>query len=116
MNLGQNKLDELFLFVEKRLSFFGERFELIREFSHIGCRRFEEESLDFVYIDGNHFEDYIKKDLDSWWKKVKKGGMLSGHDYNHPSFIHVTKSVDAFFIEKGYSVNYLGNHVWCVFK
>ena len=41
---------------------------------------FEDASLDFVYIDGNHQEDAVKKDINSWRLKVKKNGIISGHD------------------------------------
>ena len=42
---------------------------------------FEDESLDFVYIDANHSYDYIKADMEMWYPKLKKGGIFSGHDY-----------------------------------
>lgn len=42
---------------------------------------FKDESLDFVYIDANHKYEYVKKDIESWLPKVRKGGILSGHDY-----------------------------------
>jgi predicted O-methyltransferase YrrM len=41
---------------------------------------FENESLDFVYIDGNHQEDAVIKDINSWRSKVKKNGVIAGHD------------------------------------
>ena len=40
-------------------------------------------SLDFVYIDGNHKYDYVLLDIIMWTRKVKPGGMISGHDYFH---------------------------------
>lgn len=42
---------------------------------------FADESLDFVYIDGNHAYDYVKQDMELWWPKLKKGGLFAGHDY-----------------------------------
>ena len=42
---------------------------------------FEDESLDFVYIDGHHGFRYVAEDLVEWSQKVKKGGIISGHDY-----------------------------------
>lgn len=42
--------------------------------------RFEDNSLDFVYIDANHHKDYVLQDLRLWWPKVKPGGILAGHD------------------------------------
>ena len=40
--------------------------------------------LDFVYIDGNHDYQFVKKDLFLYWRKVRKGGVMGGHDINHP--------------------------------
>lgn len=42
---------------------------------------FNDESFDFVYIDANHSYEYVKKDIELWYPKVRKGGILSGHDY-----------------------------------
>ncbi len=42
---------------------------------------FEDNSLDFVYIDANHEYDYVKQDITEWTKKVKPGGIVAGHDY-----------------------------------
>lgn len=36
--------------------------------------------VDFVYIDGNHEYEYVKKDMENYSKKLKKGGILAGHD------------------------------------
>ena len=41
---------------------------------------FKDESLDFVYIDACHDYEKVKEDLNIWFKKVKKGGMLCGDD------------------------------------
>jgi predicted O-methyltransferase YrrM len=43
---------------------------------------FDDESLDFVYIDANHRPDFVREDIREWTKKVKKGGIVSGHDYH----------------------------------
>lgn len=42
---------------------------------------FEDESLDFVYIDGNRTLPYITADIFGWETKLRKGGIMSGHDY-----------------------------------
>ena len=48
------------------------------------ARSFADGSLDFVFIDAAH--DYVNvcADIKAWRPKVKKGGMLAGHDYHHP--------------------------------
>ena len=38
-------------------------------------------SLDFVYIDANHRFDFVMQDIIEWSKRVKPGGIVSGHDY-----------------------------------
>jgi predicted O-methyltransferase YrrM len=42
---------------------------------------FEDESIDFVYIDGDHAYEPVMADLKAWIPKVRKGGIVSGHDY-----------------------------------
>lgn len=42
---------------------------------------FQGESLDFVYIDGNHSFMFVAEDIFEWSKKVKKGGVIAGHDF-----------------------------------
>jgi len=49
-----------------------------------------DESLDMVYIDGNHLYPYVIIDLWGYWPKLREGGIMSGHDLN---FSSVTKAV-----------------------
>jgi len=44
---------------------------------------FKNESLDFVYLDGDHRFRYIAEDLAEWVRKVRKGGIVAGHDYHN---------------------------------
>ena len=53
----------------------------IKEFSMDALKRFDDKSLDFVYIDANHANPYVTWDIEGWSKKVKRGGIVSGHDY-----------------------------------
>lgn len=39
------------------------------------------DNLDFVYIDANHAYKYALQDIKNYWPKIRKGGVLSGHDY-----------------------------------
>ena len=38
------------------------------------------DNVDFVYIDGNHEYEYVKRDMVNYFKKIKDGGILAGHD------------------------------------
>ncbi len=42
---------------------------------------FEDNSLDFVYIDAAHDFCNVAADISEWIKKVKPGGVLYGHDF-----------------------------------
>lgn len=54
---------------------------LIRKTSEEAIDDFPDRSLDFVYIDGNHNFGYVAMDLMLWCRKVRKGGIIAGHDY-----------------------------------
>lgn len=77
---GQSRLDFQYEHTKRVLSPYPQC-EIIRKTSMEAADDFEDESLDFVYIDGNHEFRYIAEDLFEWTKKVKKGGIVAGHDY-----------------------------------
>lgn len=54
---------------------------LMRMTSMEALDHFPDRSLDFVYIDGNHAFGYVAMDLMKWNRKVRKGGIIAGHDY-----------------------------------
>lgn len=54
---------------------------MIRAKSEIASTMFNDNSLDFVYIDANHAYDFVVQDIELWYPKVKSGGYLCGHDY-----------------------------------
>jgi hypothetical protein len=65
----------------KNIAGFEDRAFMIRALSNQAANLFDDESLDFVYIDGNHAYEFVKEDLEIWWPKIKSGGVLMGHDY-----------------------------------
>jgi len=54
---------------------------------------YENNSLDFVFIDAQHDYESVKADILAWQNKVKKGGILAGHDYNIDGDFGVGKAV-----------------------
>jgi len=54
---------------------------IINKLSMDTVNDFNDNSLDFVYIDANHEWPYVTQDLFYWSKKVRPGGIVSGHDY-----------------------------------
>jgi len=56
----------------------------------------EDNSLDFVYIDAMHSFDDVMMDIICWSRKVRHGGIVSGHDYAHAYQQGVVNAVDAY--------------------
>jgi predicted O-methyltransferase YrrM len=54
---------------------------LITEKSAQASQRFKNESVDLVFIDGDHSYEAVRNDLLSWFPKIKKSGVIMGHDY-----------------------------------
>ena len=82
----------------KRLWDYRERSTILVLDSLTACDLFEDGSLDFVYIDAMHGYDYVIKDILSWYPKIKKGGVIAGHDY-FDYHSGVVKAVDEIFEE-----------------
>ena len=55
---------------------------------------YEDASIDFVWIDGNHDYEAVIDDINSWLPKLKTGGWMGGHDYNHPGHPGVKQACD----------------------
>lgn len=55
--------------------------QFVKGFSMDVVGQFKDESLDAVYIDANHEYKWVLEDITEWSKKVKSGGIVSGHDY-----------------------------------
>jgi len=59
-------------------------YRAVRMESAAAAATYEDNSLDFVFIDADHTYESITQDIKSWLPKVKFGGIISGHDYWYP--------------------------------
>lgn len=71
-------LDAFDIAKEKLTGFSQVKF--ILKTSDEACKHIHE-LLDFVYIDGNHSYEYVKRDICNYYPLVKTGGIIGGHDY-----------------------------------
>ena len=44
------------------------------------AKQFEDESLEFVFIDASHDYESVKEDIQAWLPKVRVGGIVGGDD------------------------------------
>jgi SAM-dependent methyltransferase len=89
----QEEVESFYVEAQKRLKRFDH--EILRMTSMEAVKQFEPNSLDFVFIDGNHFFEFVVNDIIHWSRIVKPGGIVYGHDYSLPDF-HVKQAVNAF--------------------
>lgn len=75
----QKILDEIYQEAVTRLKLY--KCHIIHDFSENAFKQFDNESLDFVYVDGNHDATHVKQDIEFWSSKVKKGGIIAGSSF-----------------------------------
>lgn len=70
-------------------------------------KKFNNESVDVIYIDGAHDYDSVKTDIDSWYPKMKKTGIMAFDDYLS-LHIGLKKAVDEFIRKNNLTLNLIG--------
>ncbi len=55
--------------------------EFLRKTSMEAVQMFQDNTLDFVYIDADHSFKAVTEDIHEWLEKVRPGGILAGHDF-----------------------------------
>lgn len=66
-----------------RVAFAGPRAVILRHTSVEAAGRIDPASLDFVFVDGDHSSEGVLRDAQTWWPKVRPGGLLFFHDYGN---------------------------------
>lgn len=97
------------------LNDFNKKVCIIEKFSHEAYYEIEDDELDFIFIDGNHSYKAVLEDLNNFYKKIKSGGIISGHDFQ---LFEVKKAVVE-FREKNKIKNELlftDHNVWMWYK
>ena len=97
------------------------RATVVRKPSADASREFADDSLDFVFIDADHSYRAVKSDIESWWPKMKPGGLLAGHDYIECPSYGVIRAVGEFVAANGLPLTIVpvsdsDNPVWAVLK
>ncbi|MGF1482303.1 MAG: class I SAM-dependent methyltransferase [Cyanophyceae cyanobacterium] len=97
----QEDMDEIYQAVRDQFKD-NTRVVIHRGFSEAVLAEFEDNYLDWVYIDGNHYYEYVCKDLELSFFKVKSGGIIAGDDYTWgaKNGFPVAKAVQDFVKEK----------------
>jgi hypothetical protein len=99
--------EALIVQIKNKLLPFTDRYTFFRKPSlEVTENEIPNESLDLVFIDGDHSYDAVCKDLRFWWNKINVGGYILGDDYTQ---VHrgTIKAVDEFTKEYNLEMNIL---------
>ena len=105
MNYGG--FEKLVKNIKLHLNVHKNRYEWFRSPSlSITNEQIPDNSLDAVFIDGDHSYEAVIQDLPFWWKKLKIGGWLLGDDYDSccPG---TTRAVDEFVKNNNLKIEFL---------
>jgi predicted O-methyltransferase YrrM len=96
----------------------ADKITLITQTASDAALNIADESLDFVFIDGDHSYEAVKQDIKSYYSKVRSGGLFAGHDYKWEKD-NVGRAVDEFLHEYGIDKSKLvlcENDAWYIIK
>lgn len=115
----QNALNERMAVTKKILKKFGGKVVFIRKFSDEAVDDIPDNSLDFLYIDGNHQYEFVKKDIENYYPKIKKGGVIGGDDYTHSPETEregfgVYKAVNEYFKKLKKDISFYQRDWWVI--
>lgn len=82
--------------------------DLLRCDSSEAAKQFDYNSVDVIFIDAGHSYQNVKADIEAWLPKMKKGGIMAGHDYNK-SWPGVIQAVNELLGEENITVE---NSCW----
>lgn len=67
--------------------------KLLERTTHDAAGEFDK-PIDFLLVDADHQEHSIQEDCRDWLPKVRSGGWVAFHDYQHPHFPKIKPNVD----------------------
>jgi predicted O-methyltransferase YrrM len=80
-NVGNEDQQQIFLEAQERLRPWVNKTIFLPMPSAAAAPKIRDEELDFIYIDARHDFCGVKEDMELYWPKLKKGGIMAGHDY-----------------------------------
>lgn len=100
----QPEMDAIYASVVEMVRPYGDRVRILRKTSLKAAEEIPDGSCDAVFLDAVHSIESVASDICAWLPKVRPGGWIGGHDYNHPRFPGVTAAVTSAFpsVEQGH--------------
>lgn len=93
--IQESQFESLFEVFKSNIDPVKDQINIVKSLSWEGAKNYDDNSLDFVFIDAGHDYDSVMKDLNAWYKKIKGGGIIAGHDYHYD--VGVYHAVNEYF-------------------
>lgn len=78
--------DDNYKSVLEKIKGYEEKVIMLKGFSYKMADTIPDESLGLVYIDGDHTYEGARADINSYWPKLVKGGIMAFHDAANPTY------------------------------
>jgi len=102
-NLSDRDHQLVFEELRNRLAPYENRYIMVRDFSHSFAEVYRSGGTapglpTFIYVDANHAEKAVERDLNIWWPLLAPGGVLAGSTYTSDAAgrVGVQAAVDRF--------------------
>jgi hypothetical protein len=97
-DLAAGRLYDVFL---SNIAPIRDRVTPLRSDSSQAAAKFEEGSVDFIYVDAEHTYAGVTRDLEAWWPRLRSGGVIAGDDWdfqdeNHANEFGIRRAVEQF--------------------
>jgi hypothetical protein len=86
------------------ISILEKKVVLSKKYSYEAVSSYPTNYFHFIYIDASHLYKDVKKDLNDWLPKLKKNGLMCGHDYLNIQNFGVVQAVDEFCQDNNFEI------------
>jgi len=80
-NVATHKQLSMMNYAKSQTAAYENKTIFIRNYTTLAALDVAEASLDFIYVDARHDYCGVMEDMTAWWPKLKRGGIMAGHDY-----------------------------------
>jgi hypothetical protein len=92
---------------KERLKQFGEKSVILRGFTNEMATIIPDDSCGLVYIDADHSYEGVKRDINAYWSKLVRGGIMALHDYESDAETYGVKQAVTEFAKENHLTVYL---------
>ena len=80
-NVPNSEQDKNFIATQNNIAPWSDKIEICRNYTTHCHHMYDNHYFDMIYVDARHDRLGVLQDLNDWWPKLKREGLLCGHDY-----------------------------------